>query len=303
MKLISDIINELMDYGAPISGALIKTKVLASRIGHTELSDWVKDELNGYEEGSAVPDYRHTTGIPTGNYLNGNMQYRKATIPIGHLNDEERYILTNVIVRESVSAVEDLVKKNGLKISVDSKSATYLAHTIRELGNPYFQIVSIYLDIPASFLPNILSGVRTKLLDFMLAVENQFGTETEIEDLKSKKATITNIMNTTINNTGDGVVIASGDNNKVTANINVSKGSKTELENYLSENAIEDSDIQDLLRIIDEEPATAIDKYSTKVKAWIIMMLNKAANGTWEVGIGAAGALLGDAIARYYGLK
>src|SRR5690554_36605 len=292
MKLISDIINELMDYNAPISGALIKTKVLASRIGHAELSDWVKDELNGYGEGSTVPDYRHTAGMPTGNYINGNMQYRKATIPIGHLNDEEISILTNVVVRESVSAIEELVKKNGLKISLGSQSATYLEQTIRELGNPYFQILSIYLNIPASFLPNILSGVRTKLLDFMLEVENQFGTETEIEDLKSKKAAITNIMNTTINNTGDGVVIASGDNNKVTANINVSKGSKTELENYLSENAIEDSDIQDLLTIIDEEPATAIDKYSTKVNTWIIMMLNKAVNGTWEVGIGAAGALL-----------
>jgi len=303
MKLVSDIINELMDYNAPISGALLKTKVLASRISHPELSAWVEEELGGYKEHSIVPDYRQTSGIPTGNYMNGNLQYSKAQIPIGHLNEEENTILTEITIRESISSVEGMIGKKGLKFSVSSQRTNYLENTIRMLGNPYFQILSVYLDLPASFLTSILSGVRTKLLDFMLEVENQFGTETEIEDLKSKKAIISQIMHTTINSNGDGVVITAGSNNEVTANVNIYKDSKTHLEKVLLENGVEPSDIQGLLELIDKNPATTIDRYSAKVNEWIIMMINKAAKGSWQVGIGAAGTLLGDAIARYYGLK
>ncbi|QNR85073.1 hypothetical protein H9N25_00755 [Pedobacter riviphilus] len=85
MKLVSDIINELMDLASPMSSALFKTKVLASRIQNETLQTWVNNELKGYEREANLPDYRKTEGFPKGNFMNGWMQYKNTPIPIGHL--------------------------------------------------------------------------------------------------------------------------------------------------------------------------------------------------------------------------
>ena len=303
MKLISDIINELMDYGAPISGALLKTKVLAARINNNGLLEWVNGELNGYGEETILPAYRITSGILSGNYMNSQWKYSNTAMPISHLTNEECENLTEIIIRDSLSAVEDLISKKGIKISVSSQQKTYLEQTIRGSGNPYFQILNVHLDIPASFFTNITAVVRSKLLDFMLEVENQFGHQTEIDDLKSKSALVTQIMNTTINSNGDGVVITAGSNNEVNANVTIYKADKNLLKGELQSKSVESGDIEELLTIIDDEPSTTIDHYSNSVNNWIKKMLDKALDGSWQVGIGAAGAILSDAIAKYYGLK
>lgn len=303
MKLISDIINELMDYGAPISGALLKTKVLAARINNKGLLEWVNGELNGYEEQAVLPMYRITSGIVSGNYMIGNWKYSNTAIPTSHLTKKECENLTEIIIRDSLAAVEKFISEKGLKFSISSQMQTYLEYTMRKNGNPSFQILNIHLDIPASFFTNIVAVVRSKLLDFLLEVENQFGHQTEIADLKSKSALITQIMNTTINSNGDGIVITAGSNNDVNANINIYKADKNLLKKELEYKSVEHSDIDELLNVIDEEPSTAIDQYSNSVNNWIKKMLNKAIDGSWEIGVSAAGTILGDAIAKYYGLK
>ncbi|MBK7490043.1 MAG: hypothetical protein IPI74_09620 [Bacteroidales bacterium] len=58
MKLINDIINELIDTEKSIVSPLLKTKVLASRLGNDVLLTWVSNELKGYENKDELPDYR-----------------------------------------------------------------------------------------------------------------------------------------------------------------------------------------------------------------------------------------------------
>jgi hypothetical protein len=301
MKLISDIINELMDYEKAISGPLLKTKVLASRIGNNNLMAWVDGELSGYEENAQLPEYRESKGVPEGNYLNGNMQYSNAAIPIAHLKADVAKGLTKIVMRDSISSIENLIGKKGLKMSVNAQTKLYLEQTIQDLGNPYFQILNVNLQIPASFLTDILSNVRSKLLDFMLKIENEFGQETEIQELKSKTAVINNIMNNTINANGDGNVINTGNNTSISASINITKQNKEQLESALKDNHVDQTDITELLTVIDEEQPNDVC-FGKKVNRWMHKMLAKSLDGSWQVGIGSAGTLLADAVKKYYGL-
>ncbi|RBQ02872.1 hypothetical protein [Pedobacter miscanthi] len=215
MKLISDIINELMDSANTITGPLLKTKVLAFRIENKSLQEWVDGELSGYAEHMKLPYYRKASGILTGNFLNGMTKGSNMNFPVSHLKKDILNTLTSIEIRDNISSIETMINQKGLKISVNSDRRLYLENSIRELGNPYYQIISVHLDMPAFLLPNILSSVRTKLLDFMLQIEKQFKHETEIEQLKTRNDTITNIVNTTINNVGNGNLITSGDNNSI----------------------------------------------------------------------------------------
>ncbi|RZJ87742.1 MAG: hypothetical protein EOO20_15355 [Chryseobacterium sp.] len=302
MKLISDIINELMDYDKAITGPLLKTKVLASRIGHNNLMAWVDGELSGYTKGTRLPEYRQSKGIPEGNYLNGYTQYTNTAIPIAHLKEDVANGLTKIVMRDSISSIENLVGKKGLKISVNAQAKLYLEQTIQDLGNPYFQILNVHLQIPASFLTDILSNVRSKLLNFMLEIENEFGQETEIQDLKSKLGIVNNIMNNTINTNGDGNIINTGNHANISATVNVAKQNKDHLESILKENFVEPTDITELLNVIDRDQPAEGTSFGKKVNAWVHKMLAKSLDGSWQVGIGTAGTLLAEAIKKYYGL-
>lgn len=217
MKLISDIINELIDSSKPIDSALLKTKVLAVRIDNNNLQQWVNGELNGFSESAIIPGYRKSTGILKGNYVNGRAQYTKVAIPTLQLSKEHQDSITKIELRESISSIEAFKDKKDLRISVNSGAKYIIENSIRS-NNPYFQLLTVYLDIPASLFTDVLSCVRSKLLDFMLEIEKKFGYETEIADLKGNSEVITQIFNTTINTNGDGNVITSGNNNESNVN-------------------------------------------------------------------------------------
>lgn len=149
---------------------------------------------------------------------------------------------------------------------------------------------------------DVLSKVRNSLLDFMLKIDSEFGNISEIEELKTKKNEISTIMSQTIiNNSGDGNILNTGDAAKIDATITITKGNKDELSSHLRETGAEEVDIEELMRVIDqEEPKT--DTFSPQVNSWIQKMIGKALEGTWKVGIGAAGGLLASAIKMYYGI-
>jgi len=303
MKLISDIINELMDYGCPIAGPLLKTKVLAARIGNKELSDWVNSEINGYSEDSSTPPYRNSSGVLMGTFVNGAKQYSQAQIPLGDITDEERRLLTDFAIRDSVNSVEKMQEDKGLKISVSPEAKAFIEYSVRSLGNRFFEIFVVYVDIPSALFSNILASVRSKLLDFMLALEKEFGHETEIEDLRVRNSLITHIMNTTINNNGDGNVINTGANAEISnSSVNV-KGDKEALRKTLKQHNVQDDDISELLSIVDEVTPEAPGIYSTNVSKWMLKMMNKAIDRTWQVGVGAAGGIIAEALAFHYGWK
>ena len=55
MKLLNDITTLLSSENAPLTEALLKTKVLPHTIGKQELVGWVNNELNGYPDAKTVP--------------------------------------------------------------------------------------------------------------------------------------------------------------------------------------------------------------------------------------------------------
>ena len=81
MKLIQDIINELVDSELSINSPLLKTKVLASRLQNDELLIWVTNELKGYDNDGDLPSYRKFNGNIIGTYINGSMQYTSQPVP------------------------------------------------------------------------------------------------------------------------------------------------------------------------------------------------------------------------------
>ena len=62
------------------------------------------------------------------------------------------------------------------------------------------------------------------------------------------------------------------------------------------------TDVDELAQLLttDVRP-TRRDQYSPKVSDWIAKMTRKAADGTWKIGLGAAGGFLSQVLSKYYG--
>ena len=161
-------------------------------------------------------------------------------------------------------------------------------------------MLSAGVKVPFNFATSVLSAVKNKLLDFMIEIEREFGMESDLSELRENSDKITYIMNNTINTNGDGNIVNTGANSSISATIKITKGNKDQLVNTLKENGVENDDIAELLTVIDTEKLEG-DGFGVKVNSWIKKMLSKSLDGTWQVGIGAAGSLLADVLKAYYG--
>lgn len=307
MKLINDIINELIDTDKSISSPLLKTKVLASRLQNQTLLNWVSNELKGYENSTELPDYRKYRGNITGTYINGNLQYNDQPVPTLGIKRDFEDFLYSMDFHQSISSLETLKGENKsgkLEHTFPAEVTGLIQQNWRKMGNPFLQLVNCKKSISVNAVVEILAFVRNNLLDFMLKIDAEFGNITEIEELKTKKEEIANIMNQTIiNNSGFGNVVNTGDKAKITATITITKGNKEELAKHLQDIGLSIDDTSELVSIIDtEQPNFENKTFGQKVNNWTQKMLGKALDGSWNIGIGAAGNLIAEAVKTYYGM-
>lgn len=160
----------------------------------------------------------------------------------------------------------------------------------KEYGNPDFLIVEDIYGDTRDMAVNLLdiSNIASRLKDFIGK------TKTTME----KNQNLGGIAHTTF---GDNATIIVGDNNQVKT-IQIKQGSFDELSDLLKRNNVSDEDILELKNIVENETPDAENKtLGSKTNGWISKMVGKCLDGSWAIGIGAAGKLLADGIKAYYG--
>lgn len=314
--IINDVINDLLNTEKSLVNPLMRLNYFGRLTKNNELIEFTNNEINGYKSRDAiVPKYRKTIGsliVEAQAYMNRHT----VEIPISMLDSPFNEALRYVDVREGIATVEKMAKemleskgdKNEFYRPVPMEMLHIIQPALRKLYKSDVRIDAVGAKIigNGNIIIDIPSYIRTKLLEFVMQIAEQFGYEIEIKTYNEKQETnnqtIVQFMSTNITNTGDGNVINTGDKAKIDANITINKGNKDELSDFLQKNGISAEDTAELVEIIDtEEPNPEKKTFGAKVNGWIGKMVNKALDGSWNVGIGAAGGLLAEAIGKYYG--
>ncbi|MFK5951311.1 MAG: hypothetical protein QM500_21360 [Methylococcales bacterium] len=302
MKLIGEIIEILSSDTGKLSDALIKTKVLLHKIGHKELVTWVNNELNGYPDRDSVPEYRV---LPAQVLVNAsNIAYRITSqhIPMGHLDEKHRESLETSRMDQSLAVLEKFAEKdNGhLQAHIPMESYGILG---KGLDNSY-QIESAWSAISYTSVLQLLIQVRSRLLDFVLELNDQFPNELNEEEVKDRIDSVDtgNLFNSAI--FGDNATILVGSSNTQTvSNINM-KGDFSALVKTLENNGVSESDITALKTAIDQDSSIVSDdskEFGPAVKSWLQTMLSKAVKSSWNIELGIASSLLATALNSFYG--
>jgi len=302
MTLLEEIQTEAIDASSNLGTLLRKCKLLAARLDSQELEDWLVWESNGYPDDVQVPDYRiwplEVKGNFSGIYGSG---LTNTPIPYATLPDKARKFYERYECRQSIASVESILAKNdsGIVRIGTGDLAVILGQDVYQNMN----CLQAWAEFSTNSLVELLNSVRNRLLDFSLAVWKEEPTAGEPSDNASgaiESSKVTQIFNTTVYGGSASLVGTVTDSNVM---FEIITGDFETLGQTLRDNGVSEEDIEQLKDALesDEQP-TSEGKFGPKVSSWIANMMQKAADGGWALGVGAAGNLLAQVIAKFYGL-
>jgi hypothetical protein len=184
VKTIDDLIDILDAPNGSIEEALIKAQVLAHRLGDAELAAWVKAELTGYPDGMDVPEYRAHRGVVMGTVSDGYHEARDVTLPLSGLTNEQHALLLCRPVREGIGEIDHLARREdaGKRMArpIDPVWFGLLSKGLTE----DFGVQQAWIHPPLGYWRQIVTQVRTRLLDFALKLQDKVPPDTSPSELK-----------------------------------------------------------------------------------------------------------------------
>lgn len=314
--LLQEVIDDLVNTDKSLSSPLMKLNYFAKLVKNQELIDYTHQELNGYDKPDKIPSYRKAVGTLYVDFQAYIHQHTDKPLPISMIDEKYREVFKYVHIKEGIASVEKLAKEAG---SGKSSGQMYkplpmemlfiLQEPARRLyvSDVRIDVVNAKIGFGTSVIIEIPNAIRTKLLDFVMSLGENFGYNIEIETFNKKadinNQTIIHQMSTTINNSGDGNLINTGNENKIDSSITLYKGDIGRLQKELRNQGVDEEDIKEISEIVvSEEPNQEKAILGQKSNGWISKVINKSLNGIGKIATGISSNLLASLIRQYYGM-
>ncbi len=297
MKIIDELIDDLAKEKCSLTQALTRAKILAHKLKNKELKEWIDGELSGYID--KVPDYRILPCQVIGSIGSRFGRVDATPIPLISLKKEDAEAMRSMEIIQSVASLEAFIKTDSNEMTSPIPPELYGLMSRNYVGGN--TVIFAQRVFNRSQIIQIVTVVKSRLLEFLLELNSEIGDIENVEELTDAK--VKDIVHNTINFYGDNTNFQQGNSNVQTITVsNIEIGAFDGLKKELSEISMPIEDINELEVIIDnDDPSHDKKEFGVKVKAWISKMLLKAMDGSWSVGLAAAGKVLADGISKYYG--
>ncbi|GHH99718.1 AbiTii domain-containing protein [Neobacillus kokaensis] len=216
----SNLLKDTVSGQVDLENILLRLKVILSDLEDKDILGWIEGELRGYSEEDIVPDYRIITGRAMGTYIvNGAAKYSNALVPL-HFTAMDKDMIDKmhiINVRDGISTIEKNLKSKN-RDRLGRPVPTELCHAISSYE---LQIVGMDIMFAANDFEAILSNVKDKIVDIVMMLEKNFGTnaidemdisEQVVDEPEKRNKAITYIHQVVYNDTSTSIEI--GDRNK-----------------------------------------------------------------------------------------
>lgn len=300
-QLLAEIVELLSSDDGNLTNALLKTKVVLRQLGSREPAEWVDRELNGYDDASELPPYRVIPAVVKGNLANPAYRYSGHPIPTGHLTKEQRQRLEQVKLGQSLAALEQMAmrSKDALTSPIPMEFNHYLG---KSLAGGY-QVQHAWCEISAHDIKAVLVQVRSRLLDFLLELQERTGDARTQSELKSRAAEVDTqgLFNKAI--FGSHTTIIVGNHNTQNVHTAIQQGDLEELVKVLLSIGLAQTDIDQFQEALKADKASQGEvTWTGKVGGWVASLMGKAATRAVDVGVDTVAQKVVPAVASYLGL-
>ena len=301
MNLLEDIQNAAADPSSSVSTLLRKCKILAERLGNQRLEDWIVWESDGYPEDIPVPKYRIWKLQVRGNFLGPYSNLNHAPISALKLPQNVRKSYNEYKCRLSIASIESAIKNENQMVLTTGGLASTLGRSVY----PNMTCVECWAEFSIGDCIELLNAVRNRVLDFSLVLwkaNPAVGKPNSNAQKLLSADGITQSVNQTFNTTvHGGTANLVGTANRSSIEFNIGPHDFESVRRVLQGNGMSKKDIAELEDAFDEdERPHSPNQFGPKVSSWIAGMMKKASEGTWNIGIGAAGQLLANVISKFY---
>jgi len=160
-SLVEELQRDALNRRVRVSDLLRKAKTIAVKLDLPELEKWVESELNGYQSGADVPDYRVIIGQVQG----FNPYHGWRPVQFNDTATEQKFTKRHIV--SQVAELECLVPKSSdgqLQVSLPAEAQ----HLLRDVTGFDFEFTTA---MSASDVVGILDAIRNALLDWSLKLE------------------------------------------------------------------------------------------------------------------------------------
>jgi hypothetical protein len=286
---------DCLDEKIAVTALLRKSLVVSTKLHLTDFKVWCQKEMDGYTYFDSIPEYRRIHGeITVHNPVQGWQ-------PVLFEDSATQKLLSERKLPEPISQLEDLVKSKTAKSIFTLQLSPEILHKVFEREYLELGLIPV-IRVKPSHLVRILDAVRKTILQWTLKLEEDsiLGEGMVFTPAEQEKA-LSN-ANIKIENFQGIIGNVSHSNVSQELSMTVDSGDLKSLSAFLADRGIQEPDLVALREALELDPPSKIKgAFGEKVSAWIGKMVAKAAAGSWEISVGAAGSLLATAISRYYG--
>ncbi len=306
MSLLSDVIKEATA-GDDVAKLLRKCMVLAHVLRSTELAAWARSELNGYSRDADLPAYRRLSCRAMGQMIGPfNSWQGVMEIPFSVLPEKMRGNFSSVEAREPIAHFASLVETSKDQGRLQQPWPTEVArHFAPKAFVQGTQCLKAWNEISPSEVTAMLDQVKSRVLEFALAISTDFPELGKGDELLTESSTRDALVNQTFNTTIMGSVgnIASGSTNvNQSAEVMVAQGDIDGLRRALMSHGVSTEQIAALELAIQEDKAAGQAGIGPRVKAWFGEMTAMALAGAGAIGVNAVGGAIAPLVARFLGI-
>lgn len=253
--MIKQLITDIAYDNISLSQALTRSKIIESKIKNQVFKDWIKNEIEGYEDDSEIiPEYRT---IPAPTNLVAEFPFGKI-VPIEVLIPEDFEEKTKFntyyhIILDSIRSLEDTIGElPGMQAQINlpvEKVSVYSILYENVVINQGGAIRSGHKLISKVHLQNIIEQTKNKLLDILMDLDTEFpNLENDFENNKTNNEAVKNIINNNFYGGQNHTNNATGTNISINSNNNFVLNE--EQKKVLAEIGVKDNEVQELNEIV-----------------------------------------------------
>jgi hypothetical protein len=175
MGLLREIQDAAVDGASDLETLLRKCRVLATRLKHEELKNWVACELDGYPADMSLPEYRKCHGHPFGDFFGSfGRGVKNCPISISDIPEQFRDSMAHITFRQGVGELKNLVETvEGTTIQFGWPAEASQIIRPRNMADDLV-LAQGWLNMDKSRVVGILSTVRNRILGFALELEASY---------------------------------------------------------------------------------------------------------------------------------
>jgi hypothetical protein len=264
------------------------------------LATWVTNELKGYPDEESVPEYRIISAEVHGSLVSIAWQMQDYVLPIMHLSEKQRKNLTVTHCTMSIASIEESIGR------FRTKGGKLIRHLPPEYGalfqkalTPGTNVFSSWCEINMVGVENILTEVRSRLLDFALELRDVVGIDVPEKELARKAATVDTEKMFTTAVYGDSNTIIIGSHG-----IQTISNQKDDIEGLVAAVGKLGFDQKELLELRqaiedDKSEGKTPDVADGRTGRWFTKSLKEADKGAVKAGVDVVSSVIVKAIKAY----